>query len=116
MFDTMTLETRQQLQAIDQGSVVFVVDNKSQTYAGVPVVGWRGKVSAHLQVPTVETNALKNLGINFSDEVLKLEKEKSEKAKHGKLEGSVVSTDKKRELNDATANPSGEKKLKTEEQ
>jgi len=53
-------------------------------------------------------------GINFSDEVLKLEKEKSEKAKQGKLEGSAVSSDKKRELDDAITNPSGEKKLKTE--
>ena len=82
----------------------------------MPVVGWRGKVSAHLQVPTVETNALKNLGINFSDEVLKLEKEKSEKATQSKLEGNAVSTDKKRELGDTTGNPSGEKKLKKEEQ
>jgi len=44
---------------------VFIVDDKrASTYSGVQMTGWRGKVSAHLQISKKEQEALKKLKIS----------------------------------------------------
>jgi len=77
---TFSKETRDSLEPLEQGCLVFKLKASSKPWAGLAASGWRGKVSCHLLIPKAEVLALQKflLPITQNQLVAKGQSEKQE--------------------------------------